>query len=193
MKLDHYGVRGNSLKWIQDFLSGRTQQVVLEGSSSDVSPVTSGVPQGSVLGPLLFLVFINDLPSRVKAAAGMFADDAALQKKIRNEDDAADLQKDLDSLQSWEKEWQMQFNPDKCEVIHVTTKKEPIRFPYQIHNTRLNQPTKQNTWELRSPLASHGNVTLIISQKRPIPPWPSSVETSDPVQQTPKLQLTRRM
>ena len=84
LKLNSYGVRGNLLKWIQDFLSGRTQQVVLEGSSSDTSPVTSGVPQGSVLGPLLFLAFINDLPSRVKSRTGMFADDCLVDRKIKN-------------------------------------------------------------------------------------------------------------
>ena len=82
LKLEKYGVRGNLLKWVQDFLSGRTQQVVLESSCSDTSPVTSGVPQGSVLGPLLFLAFINDLPSRVKSRTGMFSDDYLLYRRI---------------------------------------------------------------------------------------------------------------
>jgi len=70
IKLDNYGVRGRTLKWVQWFLAGREQRVVLEGSQSRTSPVT----EGSVLGPLLFLAFINDLPTRVKSRTGMFAD-----------------------------------------------------------------------------------------------------------------------
>ena len=137
LKLENYGVRGNLLKWVQDFLSGRTQQVVLEGSCSDTTPVTSGVPQGSVLGPLLFLAFINDLPSRVKSRTGMFADDCLLYRTIKGQADAHALQKDLDSLQDWEKEWQMEFNADKCEVIRITSKKNPIIYSYRIHQTAL--------------------------------------------------------
>ena len=137
LKLENYGVRGNLLKWVQDFLSGRTQQVVLEGSCSDTTPVTSGVPQGSVLGPLLFLAFINDLPSRVKSRTGMFADDCLLFRTIKGQADAHALQKDLDSLQDWEKEWQMEFNADKCEVIRITSKKNPIIYSYRIHQTAL--------------------------------------------------------
>ena len=72
---------------------------------------------GSVLGPLLFLAFINDLPSRVKSRTGMFADDCLLYRTIEGQADAHALQKDLDSLQDWEKEWQMAFNADKCEII----------------------------------------------------------------------------
>lgn len=141
-KLDHYGVRGNLLAWISDFLTGRSQQVVLEGASSNVSPVTSGVPQGSVLGPLLFLTFINDLPSRVKSTARMFADDCLLYREIRSQEDAHILQQDLDNLQKWEQDWQMTFNPDKCEVIHITTKRNPIIHKYNIHQTELKSTNK---------------------------------------------------
>ena len=137
LKLENYGVRGNLLKWVQDFLSGRTQQVVFEGSCSDTTPVTSGVPQGSVLGPLLFLAFINDLPSRVKSRTDMFADDCLLYRTIIGQADAHALQKDLDSLQDWEKEWQMEFNADKCEVIRITSKKNPIIYSCKIHQTAL--------------------------------------------------------
>ena len=103
LKLNNYRIRGNLLKWIQDFLSGRTQQVVLKGSGSDTSPVTFGVPQGSVLCPLGFLAFINDLPSRVNSRTGMFADDCLVDRKIKIKADAQALQEDLDSLQVWEK------------------------------------------------------------------------------------------
>jgi len=138
MKLDNYGVIGKTLKRVQGFLADRTQRVVLEGSHSRTSLVTSGVPQGSVLGPPLFLAFINDLPSRVKFRTGMFADDCLLDRKIKNQDDARALKNDIDSLQVCEKEWQMEFNAAKCEVIRITTKRNPIIFPYQIHQTTLN-------------------------------------------------------
>ena len=139
-KLDHYGVRGSIHSWITDFLQCRTQQVVLDGANSDISPVTSGVPQGSVLGPLLFLTYINDLPSRVKSTVRLFADDCLMYRKITNQEDARQLQDDLDQLQEWEREWQMSFNPDKCEVLHLTNKRKPVNFTYSIHNTPL-KPT----------------------------------------------------
>ena len=139
-KLQHYGVRGSLHSWIKDFLQCRTQQVVLDGASSDTSPVTSGVPQGSVLGPLLFLAYINDLPSRVKSTVRLFADDCLMYRTIKNHDDAWQLQEDIDSLQQWESEWLMSFNPDKCEVIHITNKRNPLKSTYSIHDTPL-QPT----------------------------------------------------
>ena len=106
-KLHHYGVRGKTLSRIQSFLAGSTQQVTLEGQASSASPVTSGVPQGTVLGPLLFLVYINDLPSRVKATPRSFADDCFLYRIISSPEDAQSLQEDLDALQQWEKDWLM--------------------------------------------------------------------------------------
>ena len=82
-KLDHYGIRGTTLNWIQNFLTNRTQKVVVDGSSSESARVRSGVPQGTVLGPLLFLTYINDLPSTVSSQVRLFADDCLLYRPIK--------------------------------------------------------------------------------------------------------------
>ena len=102
LKLHQYGIRGSSLKWIQAFLSGRTQTVVLENEKSGTVPVTSGVPQGSVLGPILFLIYINDLPDKTRSKIRLFADDTAIYLAVSNLQDALILQQDLDHLHEWE-------------------------------------------------------------------------------------------
>ena len=138
IKLRHYGLKGNILQWIQSFLRDRSQQVLVEGQSSTSAPVVSGVPQGTVLGPLLFLLYINDLPQKVSSTARLFADDSLLYLQISNTADTAALQRDLHRLQQWEKDWQMSFNPSKCEVIRITTKRNPIKATYQIHDHDLS-------------------------------------------------------
>jgi hypothetical protein len=102
MKLDHYGIRGTTLKWIQDFLIGRTQRVLLDGTHSSTCDVDSGVPQGTVLGPLSFLIFSNDLPEYVTSNARLFADDCVLYRVINNNNDQHQLQNDLQQLEIWE-------------------------------------------------------------------------------------------
>ena len=138
-KLSSYGVKGNTLGWIGSFLSGRSQKVVLEGKSSSSAPVLSGVPQGSVLGPILFLIYINDLPEYVSnSTVRLFADDTLLYLTIHNSLDCIKLQEDLNSLERWESDWQMSFDPVKCEVIHITTKKKPIIHKYTLHGHTLS-------------------------------------------------------
>ncbi|MCG7868954.1 MAG: reverse transcriptase family protein, partial [Candidatus Thiodiazotropha taylori] len=142
IKLHHYGVRNKTLAWIKSFLADRYQRVVLDGKTSSSSPVTSGVPQGTVLGPLLFLIYINDLPSRVSSTARLFADDCLLYREISSQEDAASLQEDLDHLQEWERDWQMLFNPDKCEHIRITNKRKIVQTSYNIHGHVLKETTK---------------------------------------------------
>ena len=145
-KLHHYGIRDQTLSWIKSFLADRSQQVVLDGKLSSPAPVTSGVPQGTVLGPLLFLVYINDLPSRATSSERLFADDCLLYRVINGHRDTERLWADLNQLQEWEKGWQMLFNPDKCEHIRITNKRNIFKTSYNIHgHTSLRCHTLKET------------------------------------------------
>ena len=119
-KLYHYGVRDSLLLWINNFLTKRSQRVVVDGEASDWVPVISGVPQGTVLGPLLFLSFINDLSSGITSKIRLFADDCLIYRPIKNIEDSAALQRDLDILHRWSTTWNMKFNTDKCHTIRFT-------------------------------------------------------------------------
>ncbi|XP_052269835.1 uncharacterized protein LOC127871151 [Dreissena polymorpha] len=144
-KLHHYGIRGKTLGWINSFLANRHQQVALDGTTSKSAPVTSGVPQGTVLGPLLFLVYIYDLPSRTSSSARLFEDDCLLYRTIASDRDTQALYEDLDRLQKWERDWQMEFNPEKCELIHITNKRKVIDGSYSIHGQVLKQANTAKT------------------------------------------------
>ena len=104
-KLDHYGIRGTTLNRIENFLTNRTQKVVVDGSSSQSARVRSGVPQGTVLGPLLFLTHINDLPSTVSSQVCLFADDCVLYRPIKSRVDQEQLQRDLSPSQDRANRW----------------------------------------------------------------------------------------
>ena len=140
-KLDYYGIRGSTHKWISSWLSGRSQQVVLDGQASDPVPVLSGVPQGSVLGPILFLIFINDLPDNIKSSVRLLADDCVLYRNIHSLQDCLILQEDLDSLGLWEDDWQMKFNVAKCHSMRVTRHYSHKQI---IHDYTLHQQTLEN-------------------------------------------------
>ena len=140
-KLHQYGIRGNALSWIQAFLGNRSQTVVIEGEESGSVPLSSGVPQGSVLGPILFLVFINDLPEKLSTQVRLFADDTAVYLTIGGLDDGTVLQNDLDKLSLWESQWDMEFNPSKCQVVLVTTATKAINTVYTLHGQILEVVT----------------------------------------------------
>ena len=133
LKLHHYGIRGDTLKWKKDFLDNRKQMELTQKKI----PVSSGVPQGSVLGPILFLAYINDLPEQVKSRVRLFADDTALYIAISSTTESEVLQTDLASLELSENMWDMQFNPSKCQVLQITKKAKPLNTKYILHNVGL--------------------------------------------------------
>ena len=115
--------------------------VVIAGEELESIPVTSGVPQGSVLGQILFLIYINDLPNEVCSQVRLFADDTALYLTLESEDDSSTLQNDLNILSAWETRWDMGFNPSKCQVVHVTGSKKPVKRDYILHGQVLESVT----------------------------------------------------
>jgi len=137
-KLDHYGIRGPIFEWISSFLTGRSQTVVCNGSISDPVNVTSGVPQGTVLGPLLFLIYINDLPDCLSSCCSLFADDCLVYRQIINKNDQDILQQDLKNLELWASKWLMTFNVNKCEVLQISLR-DPVRYSYVLHDNPLRK------------------------------------------------------
>ena len=109
-KLWGYGIRGNLLNWIGSWLIGRKQRVVLNGEESDWIDVTSGVPQGSVLGHLLFIIYANDLELGIDCRVFKFADDTKMVVHVKSFEDSMKGQKSLEKLEGWASKWGMQFN-----------------------------------------------------------------------------------
>ena len=116
-----------------DFLSNRKQCVSIRGSCSNWSSITSGVPQGSVLGPILFIAFINDLPESMLSSVFMFADDTKLYHPIKFPQDHLIMQQDLDNLVEWYEKWQMFFNIDKCHVMSLGH--SPVLCDYTLNSS----------------------------------------------------------
>jgi Reverse transcriptase (RNA-dependent DNA polymerase)/Endonuclease-reverse transcriptase len=121
LKLNSYGIKGDIFEWIKAFLSNRKQRVIIKGNLSEENEVISGVPQGSVLGPLLFLIFINDLPNILPKGINcvMFADDLKIFCEVSSESQHENIQKAIDAVYSWSKTWQLSLSVEKCSVLHL--------------------------------------------------------------------------
>ena len=118
-KLKSYGITDPFLGWIQNFLKERTQRVMINGTASAWEKVTSGIPQGSVLGPILFIIYINDIVEEISSRIYLFADDTKLFRVIKQEYDREILQSDIDKLVNWSETWLLSFHPDKCKVMNI--------------------------------------------------------------------------
>ena len=165
-KLHRHGISGTALQWFEGYLSNRQQRVVLEGTFSDWLPVISGVSQGSILGPLLFLVFANEMPSYVQhgSTLALFADYSKLYQPLGSVSSSALLQSDLDGLHSWSSDHRMTFNTTKCKVLR-RSKRRSCRKPLIIILARkyYRSLRKPLIWAYLSLVTSHG---LVISSRR---------------------------
>ena len=177
-KLNTIGVNSQVTKWVCSLLQNRSQSVVVDGHASSSCPVTSGVPQGSVIGPILFLVYINDLPDSVLSKTRMFADDTVIYNTSENH---TQLQKDLDALQAWETTWNMEFNPLKCEYIKFSRKRtKGLENQYLLHDVSIpkNDGVKYLGVKLQNTLRWNDNTNYISNKvssrlgyiRRTIPP-----------------------
>ena len=135
-KLKSYGLGQGIIDWMESFLTGRKQQVCVNGAYSEWMPVTSGIPQGSVLGPLLFVLYINDMPDNITSPIYLFADDTKMFTNSSSQHNIEQLQQDLDKLLDWSKNWLLKFHPQKCKVLDINNHdREPNE--YYLDDVRL--------------------------------------------------------
>ena len=134
------GGASNLWKWLQVYLSNRAQHVQLNHCISDALPVISGVPQGSILGPLLFLIFVNDLPLSISSSEILlFADDTQCLKKVSSHTDSILLQDDLLCLSNWSQKWNLHFNEKKCVLFRFCLSPSPTLLLYQQYTNPSSQ------------------------------------------------------
>ena len=134
-KLSSYGLPDELVKWIEAFLCSRTQRVRINGAFSEKKPVLSGIPQGSVLGPLLFIIYINDLPSVCEELCKifLFADDSKLYKHITTEEDYLNLKQSCQNVFNWSEQWLMRLNTAKCKILTITKNSNYIHlYDYMV-------------------------------------------------------------
>ena len=139
-KFQQLGIRGNLLQWIKAFLIGRRQRVILRNGASSWRDVISGVPQGTILGPMFFLLFVNDMPDVVSSTAKMFADDTKLHRNIYSANDCKDLQEDLNTLSAWSHHWLLRFNASKCVTVRF---RSAFHYVYSLNGIYLEEASEQ--------------------------------------------------
>ena len=141
LKLLEHGIGGNVLEWIKNWLGNRKQRVVLNGEFSNWTDVVSGVPQGSVLGPVLFTIYINDLDSGITNIIKKFADDTKLFGPAGSNDEINSIRADLKRLEDWSNLWQMQFNAEKCKVMYLG--KRNTNAKYHVAGVEISRVTEE--------------------------------------------------
>ncbi len=164
IKLKAHGIGDQLCSWIENWLTDRKQRVVINGEASDWLPVSSGVPQGSVLGPLLFLIYINDLDCGITAKISKFADDTKIGGKALTIGDCDAIQQDLDKLSSWSDKWLLKFNKDKCKVMHVGYNNSKRNYKLQSQNLVKVEEEKDLGVQIKSDL-KNGTQCLAASRK----------------------------
>ena len=140
-KLCNFGISGSLLNWCENYLSHREQRVVIDGQSSAWSVVPSGVPQGSLLGPLFFVIFISDLPDVVMPGntIALYADDCKTSRVVSYPSDQQKFQSDLDNLCEWSQRNLMDFNVKKCILLRITKKRMPFHADLILNGCSLEE------------------------------------------------------
>ena len=143
-KLEHIGgLKGRLLCWMEDYLKDREMRTVIKNEKSNWCSIESGVPQGSVLAPVMFVVYINDMVSGTNSYVNLFADDAKLLKRVEGQEDCEILQRDLDKILRWSKKWEMEFNTKKCKVMEFGISAKRPTSDYFMGNEKINKTKEE--------------------------------------------------
>ena len=137
-KLQTFGFNNTPLNWLNNYLHNRSHPVIIEGTVSPPLPVKSGVPQGSILGPLLFFLYINDICEVCSSSISLYADDAKLYRRITTINDALILQSDLDALFAWSQLWKLNFNIKKCLQLFICRSLK-VNYVYLLDHNALER------------------------------------------------------
>ena len=137
------GVRGRLLDWMKDYLQGREMRTLIKNESSKWLEVTSGVPQGSVLGPVMFGIYVNDLVDGIGSYINLFADDTKIMRRVNCIEDCRQLQEDLDRVEQWGRKWQMEFNIRKCRVVEFGKSKRRVHWDYMMEGVKLGKLSEE--------------------------------------------------
>ena len=137
-QVESFGIQGEALQWITSFLMNRRQQVRANGECSDFNPVISGVPQGSILGPVLFTLYVNDIPDGLETLISMYADDTKLYATLTSENSTDQLLSDLRKLETWARLMQMKFHPGKCKVMHLGKNNPKKSYEMKTHDGKYH-------------------------------------------------------
>ncbi len=147
-KLENIGELNGKIKsWMESFLTGREMRTAVKDLKSKWRGVDSGVPQGSVMVPILFLVYINDMPEGINSYVTLFADDAKLQRHIKKRKDCEILQKDLNKIWDWSKKWEMEFNVKKCHVMEMRKSEKRSSWTYKMGDEEIIKVQEEKDWE----------------------------------------------
>lgn len=175
-KLAVAGVNDSLFQWFTDYLTNRSQKVLIKSATLSSLPVLSGVPQGGILRSLLFLSYINDLSDELPSStlASLFADDTKLVRIIHSESDITNFQRDIDKVFDWSTKWRMKFNLDKYEAVRVTRKKSTIqgtKAPLILEITLFLKPTPKKILVLLLTTISNGVPTSFPRHPKPNIYW----------------------
>ena len=167
-KLKSFGLHGTLLAWIENYLTHRRQRVTINGSNSEWLTVTSGVPQGSILGPLLFLLYINDLPTVLSpnTLCAIFADDTKITRHIQSHQDHLILQRDITNVHKWSMEWGLKFNSTKCMILSMARSGHTLEYNYTMGQAPLTRTKSVNDLgvQVTTSLKWNEHLTKIISK-----------------------------
>ena len=152
-KLKGMGISGELYDLLENYLSGRLQRVILNGWTPSWRPILTGVPQGSILGRLLFLIYINDLPNELKSSAKLFGDETSIFTIVKDENESANvLNSDLSSISKWAFNWKMLFNPDPtkpAQEVLFSRKKKTQNYPtLRLNNIQVERASSQKHLDL---------------------------------------------